>query len=92
MSIKDTRAMVTAALEGSLDSVDYKEHPIFKVSVPTTCPGVSSDTILDPKSTWESDDKYNVAANKLADRFQDNIQKFDELTDEVLNAGPKAQK
>ena len=88
MSLKDTRAMVTAALEGKLDDVEYVEHPVFKVAVPVTCPGISSDDVLDPKSTWSSDEKYWDAANRLAVRFQENIKKFPGLTDEVLSAGP----
>ena len=88
MSLKDTRAMVTAALEGSLDAVETTVHPIFKVAVPTTCPGVSSDAVLDPKTSWDSEDKYWEAANKLAVRFQENIKNFPGLTDEVLAAGP----
>jgi phosphoenolpyruvate carboxykinase (ATP) len=92
MSLKDTRAMVTAALEGKLDSVECSEHPIFKVSVPSTCPGVSSDEILNPISSWDSEDKYWEAANKLAVRFQENIKDFSGLTDEVLAAGPAPKK
>jgi phosphoenolpyruvate carboxykinase (ATP) len=91
MSLKDTRAMVTAALEGKLDNVETTNHPIFKIAVPTTCPGVSSDDILNPLNTWDSEDKYWEAANKLAVRFQDNIKNFPGLTEEVLAAGPKPQ-
>lgn len=88
MAIKETRAMVTAALNGSLDRVSYKNHPIFKVAVPETCPGVSGSEILDPINSWDSEDKYWEAANKLAKRFQDNIKKFPGLTKEVFDAGP----
>ena len=88
MSLKDTRAMITAALEGKLDNVKFSAHPIFKVSVPATCPGVSSDSILDPINTWEDKKLYWKSANKLAAQFQKNIKKFPGLTEEILNGGP----
>ena len=43
--------MITAALTGQLDSVEYKKHPVFNLDVPTTCPGVP-DGVLDPRGTW----------------------------------------
>jgi len=89
MALKETRAMVTAALEGKLDNVETWEHPVFKVSVPKTCPGVSSDSVLDQKNTWVNEAKYWEAADKLAVMFQENIKNFPGLTDEVLAAGPE---
>lgn len=88
MALKETRAMVTAALEGKLDNVEMITHPVFKVAVPKTCPGVSSDEILDQKNSWDDEAKYWEAANKLAVMFQDNIKNFPGLTEEVLSAGP----
>ena len=46
-----TRAMVAAALEGKLDNVGYKKHPIFRIDMPVNCPGVPTE-ILDPMATW----------------------------------------
>jgi len=88
MSLKDTRAMVTAALGGELDDVECLEHPVFKLAVPTTCPGVSADSILDPINSWDDKDLYWEKANALAEKFQENIKKFPGLTEEVLSAGP----
>lgn len=88
MALKETRAMVTAALEGKLDNVETTEHPVFKLAVPTTCPGVSSNDLLDQKNSWDDEAKYWEAADKLAVMFQDNIKNFPGLTDEVLSAGP----
>ena len=44
--------MITAALRGELDKVEYKEHPVFGVSFPTSCPNVPAE-ILDPRGTWK---------------------------------------
>ena len=51
MKIAHTRAMITAALTGQLDRVEYSEHPVFNLDVPAACPGVP-DGVLDPRSTW----------------------------------------
>lgn len=88
MSLKDTRAMITAALEGKLDNVETKIDPVFKYAVPTTCPGVSDDALLDPSNVWDDKALFAEKANALAAKFQENIKQFPGLTDEVLNAGP----
>src|SRR5437016_8704409 len=58
MKIAHTRAMLTAALSGQLDNVQYRKHEIFNLDMPTTCPGVS-DTVLDPRSTWPDKSAYD---------------------------------
>jgi phosphoenolpyruvate carboxykinase (ATP) len=90
MSIAYTRAMVSAALNGSLAKVDTRPDPIFGVHVPTSCPGVPSE-VLWPKNTWTDPNAYDQAARNLAERFRDNFSKFsDQVTEEVRNAGPRA--
>jgi phosphoenolpyruvate carboxykinase (ATP) len=89
MSLKYTRAMVTAALNGELDKVGYELDPIFNVYVPVSCPGVPSE-ILNPRNTWENKDEYDVAAKKLAVRFNDNFKKYTHMPKEIVEAGPKA--
>ena len=89
MSLKYTRAMVTAALNGELDKVGYELDPIFNVFVPVSCPGVPSE-ILNPRNTWENKDEYDVAAKKLAVRFNDNFKKYTHMPQEIVDAGPKA--
>ena len=69
MDIMLTRAMVTAAIDGSLKDVEYKQDEIFKVWVPTTCPGVSDASILFPINTWNDKDAYRQRAQKLAGDF-----------------------
>ena len=89
MSIAYTRAMVSAALNGSLAQVETHQDPIFGIHVPTICPGVPSE-VLWPKNTWADPSAYDEAARNLARRFQENFAKFqDQVTAEVRNAGPK---
>ena len=88
IKIQLTRAMVTAALNGELDDADYKEHPIFNLMVPTTCPDVPSE-MLDPVNTWKDKKAYDEQAKKLADLFKNNFKKFKQAPREVQNAGPR---
>ena len=89
MSIAHTRAMVSAALDGSLAQVPTVADPIFGLQVPTSCPGVPSDVLV-PRNTWQDKDAYDQAARNLAQRFKDNFNKFaEQVTDEVRNAGPR---
>lgn len=89
MKLKLTRAMITAALRGELDSVSYNEHPVFGVSFPTTCPNVPSE-ILDPKNTWKDKAAYDATAEKLAKQFNENFAKYSEgASAEILAAAPR---
>ena len=89
MNLPYTRAMVTAALDGKLDSVEWELDPIFNIAIPKYCPDVPS-VILNPRNTWEDKDAYERQAKKLAELFNKNVVKFKgEMTDEILNAGPK---
>jgi phosphoenolpyruvate carboxykinase (ATP) len=89
ISIRYTRAMLNAALDGELDSVEYSTDPIFGFRVPRSCPNVP-DHVLDPASSWVSRDAYMQRYRSLASRFIDNFKKFeDQSPDEVGRAGPK---
>lgn len=89
MSLKYTRAMITAAMNGELDNVEYKAHNVFGVSIPQTCPNVP-DEILNPRSTWEDKDAYDKKANELAKLFNENFAQFaDQASEEIRNAAPK---
>jgi len=88
ISLPDTRSIITAAIEGDLNDVEYENHPIFKFAVPKSCPGLSNNSILDPLNSWDDEALYWQKANLLAEKFQDNIKNFPGLTDEVLRAGP----
>lgn len=85
MSIKYTRALLTAALNGSLSKVEFVKDPIFKVSIPKSCPGIPSE-ILTPVNTWEDKNKFASIANDLAKRFNDNFQKYSSETSEEVKA------
>jgi len=88
INIKHSRAMVTAALTGALDIVKYRHDDLFNLDVPTECPEVPSE-VLDPKTTWQDRDAYELSARKLAQMFVDNFKKFKNTAPEIINAGPK---
>jgi phosphoenolpyruvate carboxykinase (ATP) len=69
MDIMLTRAMVAAAIDGSLKDVDYKQDEVFKVHVPQTCPGVKDTSLLTPINTWDDKNAYRERALKLAADF-----------------------
>jgi phosphoenolpyruvate carboxykinase (ATP) len=87
MSIKYTRAMVTAALNGELEKVEYQLDPIFNVYRPQSCPGVPAE-VLNPRQTWNDPEKYDAMARKLAGLFKDNFARFKDVTAAVRAAGP----
>lgn len=74
IDISLTRAMVRAALNADLDTVECKPDPIFKVAVPTSCPDVPSD-ILDPVNTWTDKTEFQKTAGKLAEKFKAHFDK-----------------
>ncbi|GAA0126055.1 MULTISPECIES: phosphoenolpyruvate carboxykinase (ATP) [Clostridium] len=88
MNLKYTRAMVKAALNGDLRKAEFEEHEIFKVLVPKDIKNVPSE-ILNPKNTWENKNNYDVKAKELAGKFQDNFKKFENVSKDILNAGPE---
>jgi len=89
MKIAYTRAMVHAALDGTLADAEFIEDPIFGVHVPTSCPDVP-DEVLVPKNTWDDPEAYDAQAEKLAQMFADNFEQFaDVASDDIKAAGPK---
>ncbi len=89
MSLKYTRAMITEALEGHLETVDYENHPIFGLAMPVTCPNVP-DEVLNPRNTWEDGAAYDQKANHLARLFNDNFAKFESYAnEEIMSGAPK---
>src|SRR3954463_12546151 len=90
MKIAFTRAMITAALSGALDSVAYVHDDRFNLDVPAECPGVPAD-VLKPRSTWADPAEYDAQALKLAKMFIDNFKAFEgEVGADVRAAGPQA--
>ena len=83
-----TRAMITAALEGQLDQVDYDTHTVFGMAMPLSCPGVPAG-LLNPRNTWPDPAEYDKMAVDLAGWFINNFKKYEEgVTSEVLAAAP----
>ena len=75
ISLKATRAIIDAILDGSINNSEFENTKIFKLQIPKTLPGVKSE-ILNPRNAWEDEDLYNKTANKLAELFQTNFKKF----------------
>jgi phosphoenolpyruvate carboxykinase (ATP) len=75
MQLAYTRAIVHAALNGSLDQVEYVKDPIFGLEVPTTCPDVP-DAVLMPRNTWADKTAYDNQAKKLFDMFEENYKVY----------------
>lgn len=88
MSLKYTRAMITEALNGDLENVEYERHPVFGLDMPTSCPEVP-DELLNPRNTWADKEAYDQKANVLAQAFIDNFKKFEEYAnEEIMSALP----
>src|SRR4029450_5800766 len=76
MPIKATRALLNAALDGSLKNAEFRKDPNFGFDVPVAVPGVDSD-ILDPRQTWTDRQDYDRTAAKLVDLFVENFAQFE---------------
>lgn len=88
MKLRYTRAMVTAALNGTLDSVEYKHDDMFNLDIPQSCPDVPL-TIMNPRDTWTDKDAYDKMAEKLAGMFQKNFaEKYPHMDIHIIKAGP----
>ena len=89
MPIKATRALLNAAIDGSLNSVEFREDETFGFMVPKAVPGVDTK-ILDPRATWADPKAYDAQAAKLAEMFAKNFGIYEAHVDaEVRAAGPK---
>ena len=90
MPIKETRALLNAALDGSLKNAEFRKDPNFGFDVPVEVPGVDSK-LLDPRGTWANPAEYDATAAKLVDLFVKNFAEFAPHVDEgVRQSGPKA--
>jgi len=80
MPIKVTRALLNAALDGSLNDAEFRTDPNFGFQVPVAVPGVDK-TILDPRATWNDKAAYDETAGKLVKQFVDNFAQFENHVD-----------
>jgi len=89
MKLSYTRAMITAALEGKLNDLQFEAHPVFGMMMPTTCPNVPAE-ILNPRNTWTNKEDYDNKAKALAAQFVKNFEKYAAgVNAEILAAAPK---
>jgi phosphoenolpyruvate carboxykinase (ATP) len=89
ISIKHTRALLSAALTGKLEKVRFGKDPVFGFEVPTQCPDVPAE-VLDPSSSWPDRKEYDRKYRQLAARFVENFKKVEDNTpQEVIRAGPR---
>jgi phosphoenolpyruvate carboxykinase (ATP) len=86
MSIKISRALVHAALNGDLDQVEFVTEPAFGLQIPVSCPGVPTE-VLNPRNAWADKAAYDQTAADLAARFEENFKQFD-APESVRAAGP----
>ncbi|MFO6465493.1 phosphoenolpyruvate carboxykinase [Jannaschia sp. KMU-145] len=75
MPIKATRALLTAALDGTLAQGEFRKDPNFGFEVPVACPGVDA-ALLDPRGTWADADAYDLQAEKLVEMFAENFGQY----------------
>jgi phosphoenolpyruvate carboxykinase (ATP) len=80
--------MLSEALAGNLDRIEYSEDPFFGLSMPSNVTGIPSD-ILNPRNTWRDKEAYDKKANELAKMFTENFNQFKkQAAKEILEAGP----
>ena len=85
MPIKATRALLTAALDGSLNDATFRKDPNFGFEVPVSVPGVE-DKLLDPRQTWADAEAYDAQAQKLVEMFSKNFAQYVPHIDEDVKA------
>lgn len=89
ISIKYTRALLNAAMDGKLDKVEYKKDPVFGFAVPQSCDDVPP-SVLNPAEAWADKNAYMQRYKELASRYIENFKKFEAgCPPEVRAAGPK---
>ena len=89
MKLKYTRAMITAALNGEIEKVEYKHDDLFNLDIPQSCPGAPSE-VMNPRETWADKDAYDEMAKKLAGMFSKNFaDKYLNMDKAIVEAGPK---
>ena len=89
MPIKATRALLNAALDGSLNSAEFKEDPNFGFEVPVAVSGVET-RLLDPRGAWADPLEYDKTAQTLVKQFIDNFAQFEDHVDEGVRAAAPA--
>lgn len=90
ISIKDTRGIIDAILDGSIETAETKKMPYFNLEIPTSLPGVDS-SVLDPRDTYQDSNEWDTKAKELAELFVGNFEKYTDNNEgkSLVNAGPQ---
>ena len=90
MDLSQTRAIVNAILDGTLDQCEFENFPVFNLQIPRSLKGVN-ETILNPKKTWQNEEAYDKARLKLAKMFVENFDKYTDVPEgkKLVSVGPQ---
>ncbi|MEI4064452.1 phosphoenolpyruvate carboxykinase (ATP), partial [Klebsiella pneumoniae] len=93
LSLRDTRSIISAILNGTTGPLREETIPVFGLAIPQSIPGVDS-AVLDPRNGWSSADKWQEKAESLAQLFMDNFKQYSdtEAGARLALAGPQLQK
>ena len=86
INLSYTREMVNAVINDKFSNIEFHEHPVFKLFIPSECPNVPSE-VLNPRDLWENKNEYDKKAVELAENFEENFKKFKNVSDDIANAG-----
>ena len=89
VSISNTRAMITAILNGSIEKSNFLNDPIFNLSIPRSVVGVDN-SVLNPRKSWNDKVEYDRVANELAQKFINNFSQYGSEVDSLVHAGPNS--
>jgi phosphoenolpyruvate carboxykinase (ATP) len=91
MSLKDTRACISAILNGSINNAEFEKLDVFDLEYPKELDGIKDNSILDPKSSWNNRDEFDKAVEELAKKFIENFKRYQDSGSEFdySIAGPK---
>ncbi len=88
MKLEHTRRMLSEAIAGNLNDVEFMTDPVFGLQIPSEIPGVPSEVLI-PRDTWADKEAYDKKAKELAQMFVDNFKKYEhQASDEILKAAP----
>ncbi|CAA6807373.1 MAG: Phosphoenolpyruvate carboxykinase [ATP] (EC [uncultured Sulfurovum sp.] len=91
MSIKDTKACINGILNGSILDAEFETLPVFNLEVPKTLEGIKDNAILNPRNTWDDEEKFKATLKDLGAKFIENFKRYNNHGTDVdySGAGPK---
>ena len=90
ISIQNTRSMITAILDGTIEHSNFEVEPVFGLDCPLSLAGVNSDE-LNPRSTWNNPDAYDRQADELVNLFIENFKIYGDAVSYLEHAGPASK-